>query len=119
MFVDTGAAMNASNKDYRLWVMSQCPSMVAEYLECGADTEYDVVQLLVVLDLKGAHQHMDHGSMTTVIQYRTPYLINNTSPLILSFALDNDVALRSILGIPCLLAMGTVVDLVQDQLKCT
>ena len=55
MLVNTGTAMNTGNLDYHKWVMSQCPSMVAEYLECGASTEYDVVQLLAALDLKGTH----------------------------------------------------------------
>ena len=99
--------------------MFQCPSMVTKYLECGANTEYDVVQLFAVLDLKGTHQPIDHGSMNLVIRYRTPYLINNTSLLIISFALGNDVVLRSILGIPCLLVMSVVVDLVQGQVVCS
>ena len=51
--------------------------------------------------------------MTAVIRYKTPYLINNTIPFILSFALGTDVELRSVIGIPCLLAMGAVVDLVK------
>ena len=118
MLVDTGAAMNTGNKAYHQWVMSQCPSMVAEYIECGPNTDYDVVQILAALDLKGTSQPIDHGSMTAVIRYKTPYLIHNSDPLILSFALGTDVALRSVLGIPCLLAMGAVVDLVNGHLDC-
>ena len=87
--------------------------MVAEYLECSANTEYDMVQLLADLDLKRTHQPIDHGSMTAVIRYINPQLINNTSPLIISFVLGNDVALRSVLGIHCLLVMVTVIDLVK------
>ena len=56
--------------------------------------------------------------MTTVIRYKTPYLIHNTDPLILSFVLGTDVALRSVLGILCILAMGVIVDLVNGQLDC-
>ena len=55
MRVDTGAAMNICNLDYHKWVMSQCPSMADEYFECSAGTEYDVVQLLAALNLKGTH----------------------------------------------------------------
>ena len=55
MLVDTGAAMNTDNFDYHKWVMSQCLSMVAEYLECGAGSEYNVVQLLTTLDFKETH----------------------------------------------------------------
>ena len=57
--------------------------------------------------------------MTAIIRYRTPYRIDNTSLLIISLTLDTNVALRSVLDIPCLLAMGAVVDLVQGQLECS
>lgn len=54
--------------------------------------------------------------MTAVVCYIMPYLINNTFSLNLSFTLDNDVVLRSVLGIPYLLAMGgAIVDLVKGQ----
>ena len=99
--------------------MSQCPNMVAEYFECCDGTEYDVTQLLAALDLKGTHQRVDHGSMTAVIRYRTPYLINKTSPFILSFALGKDVLLRSVIGVLCLLTISAVVDLVKGQLQCS
>ena len=119
MLVDISATMNTGNKDHHTQVMSQCPNMVAEYIECGTNTEYEVVQLLTALDLKETHQPVNHGSMTAVIRYRIPYFVNNTSSLSLLFALDNDVELRSILGTHFLLAMGAVFDLVQDQFKCS
>ena len=54
--------------------------------------------------------------MPAVIRYIIPYIINNTFPLILCFALCNDVVLNSVLGIPYLLAMGgAIVDLVKGQ----
>ena len=92
--------------------------MLAEYIEYGINTDYDIVQILAALDLKGTSQPVNYGRMTAVIRYKTSYLINNTDPFILSFALGTDVALRSILGIPCLLVMDTVVDLVNGQLVC-
>ena len=96
--------------------MSQCPIMVTEYLERISGTKYDVVQLLAAFYLKGIHQPIDHGSMIAVIRYNTLYNHSNTSPLILSFVLGTDVALHSVLGIPYLLAMGTVVNLVKGKL---
>ena len=96
--------------------MSQCPSMVAEYIQCGPNTDYDLVEILAALDLKRTSQPVDHGSMTAVIRYKTLYLIHNIDPLILSFALGIDVALRSVLSIPCLLVIGTVANLVNGQL---
>ena len=52
MLVDIGAAMNTGNKTYHQWVMTQCPSMVAEYIECDPNTDYNVVQILVALDFE-------------------------------------------------------------------
>ena len=118
ILVDTGAVINTGNKTYHQWFMSQCPSMIDEYIECGSNTDYNVVQILAALDLKGTSQPVDNGSMTAVIRYETPCLIHNTDPFILSFALGTDVALRSVLGIPCLLFMGVVVDLENGQLDC-
>ena len=92
--------------------------MAAKYIECGPNTEYDVVKILAALDLKGTNPPIDHGNMTAVIRYKTPYLVNNTDPLFLSFALGTDAALRSVFSISCLLAMGAVVDLVQGKLVC-
>ena len=43
--VDSGAAMNIRNKYYHRRVMSQFPDIVAEYLECGPGTNYDLVKL--------------------------------------------------------------------------
>ena len=57
--------------------------------------------------------------MTAVIRYQIPYIINSTSPLIIYFSLGNDVALHSILGIPCFLMVGAIIDLVKGQLVCS
>ena len=49
-----------------------------------------------------------------------PYISSiKKSPFILSFTLGNANALRSVLSITCLLAIGIVVDLVQGELKCS
>ena len=81
--------------------------------------DYDVVQLLTTLDLKGTRQHIGHGSMIVFIRHKTPYLLNTMSLLFLSFSLDNDVALCSVFGISSMLVMDTVVDLVESKLVCS
>ena len=106
MLVDTGAAMNTGNFDFHMWVMLQCPDIVDGFWECGKDTTYDVVHLLTSLDLKDINTDSTHGQMTAVIQYKTPYIVAGKGPFILSFALGNDVSLRSVLVLPTLLAMG-------------
>ena len=41
ILVGTGTATNIVTKAYHQYVMTQCPSMVTKYIECGSDTEYD------------------------------------------------------------------------------
>ena len=83
--------------------MSQCPDIVEEYLQYGKDTEYDVVHLLVDLDLSRVRTDIDHGQITAVIRHKTPYTINGKGLFVHSFTLCNDVSLRCVLIIPTLL----------------
>ena len=72
IFVDTDDVITTGNKVYHQWVMTQYPNMVSEYLECGDNTEYDVVQLLAALDLTGTRQYVDHGSMIAIVRHKSP-----------------------------------------------
>ena len=51
VLVDAGATTNADNMDYHVWVMSQCPEMVVEYLQYDPNVDFDAVQRLAVLYL--------------------------------------------------------------------
>ena len=93
--------------------------MVTEFLQCGKNTNYDVVQLLTTLDFDLGHLPSNHSQMTAVIRYHIPYLVNNKDPLILSFVLGNDMSLRSVLGRSTLLSMGTTIDLSRGTLSCS
>ena len=119
MLLDTRAAINSGNLTYHHWVMSQCPEMVGEFIQCGDGTGYNVFQLLVALDLDSSHQPLDYGKMTAVIRYRTPYFINNRDPLFIYFALGNDVSLRCVLGLPTCLALGGLINLVKGEFICS
>ena len=81
---------------------------MGEFIQCGDGIECDFVQLLAALDLDSSHQPLDHGKMTAVIRYKTPYLINKCDPLFISFALENDVFLRCFFGIVNLVSLGWV-----------
>ena len=67
ILLDTSAAMNSGSFAYHLWVVSQCPEMVDEFIQCDDGTGYDFDQLLAALDLDSSHQPLDHGKMTAVI----------------------------------------------------
>ena len=106
MLVDTGATINTSNFDFHMWVMSQCLDNVHEFLQCCKGTAYDGVHLLAALDIKDSNIDATHRKITAVIRYKTPYIVAGKGPFIISFALGNDVSLRSVLVLPTLLAMG-------------
>lgn len=55
MLLDAGDAMNSGNLTYHILVMLEFLEMVGEFIQCGADTRYDVVQLLAALDLDSNH----------------------------------------------------------------
>ena len=56
--------------------------------------------------------------MVTIIRHRITYLVNSSYLLILPFTLSNNIILRSVLSIPCILSMSDVVDLVQGKIVC-
>ena len=119
MLVDTSAAMNSGNLAYHLWVMSECPEMVGEFIQCGGTSDYDVVKLLAALDLDTSQQPVEYGHMTAVIRYRTPYLVNKRDPLFIYFALGNNVSLRCVLSLPTLLAISGSINLVKGEIVCS
>ena len=119
MLLDTGVTMNLGSITYHLWVMSQCPEMSGGFIQYGDGTGYNVVQLLAALNLVSSDQLLDHGKMTSVIRYKTPYLTNKRDPLFIYLALGNDVSFRCVLGLPTLLAVGGLIDLVKGGLICS
>ena len=74
---------------------------------------------MTILDLDKIKQPLDYGEMTAVICYRTLYLINNQDPLFVFFALSNDVSLCCVIGLPTLLALGDLIDLVKGVFVCS
>ena len=119
MLVDTGAAINTCDLKYHLWVMSQCPDIVEEVMQCGKDTDYEIVHLLADLDFTWVPTNNDHSQMTAVIRYKKPYIVNGKALSILSFALGKDVSLRCVLGLPILLAMCASIGLTSGLLSYT
>ena len=63
--------------------MSQYPD-IDDFLKCGKDTAYDVVHILAALDLNDVDTNTNHGQMTAVIRYKTPYIVAGKEPCILS-----------------------------------
>ena len=57
--------------------------------------------------------------MTAVIRYRTPFFVINKDTLILSFKLDKEISLYSVLVLPPLLSMGATINLPLWKIICS
>ena len=114
--IDTSEAMNTGILKYHLWIISQFLDIVEEFLQCGKDTDYEGVHLLVALDISGVPATDNHGQMTVMIRYKTSYIVNRKESCILSFALGNDVSLRCVLGLLTLLAIFASIGLASGLL---
>ena len=93
--------------------------MVGEFVYCAANIWYNSVQLMVALDLDSSQQPFDHGKITAVIWYHTPDLIKNRDTLLIYFGLNNDFSLRRVVGLPTLLALGGLIDLLKETFVCS
>jgi hypothetical protein len=58
----------------------------------------------------------NHGNLTAVIRYYTPYLDTGGSPITISFALGSDVTVNTIFGIPMLCNLDSVISLCTDSM---
>ena len=58
-----------------------------------------------------------HNQMPAVIRYHISYAVNDTDYLVLSFVLEDDISLRSVMDLPTLLSMGDTVDLQDGTLS--
>ena len=84
ILVDTSAAMKTDNRNYNLWVMSQYPAIITEYLQYSLNTQQNVIQILAALDLNIAQQPNTHGQMTAIIRYHTPIQSMTRDPYLIS-----------------------------------
>ena len=101
-----------------MWVMSQYPDMINEFLQYGKEIPYNIVHLLADLDRKDVTTDIDHGKVTTFIRYKKSNAMNGEGLFVLSFAFETGASLRCVLGLPTLVLMGVTIDLVSDELLC-
>ena len=98
--LDSCAAMNIRNLRVHQWLMTQYPSIVAEYIQYDNAHSFQPLQLqCTVNDLVNAESI--HGKLTVIARYWMRYDQGNKKS-VLSFGLDADVAVNSLIGLPTL-----------------
>ena len=115
--IDSCAAMNTGNLLLHQFIITNHPNIVAEYIQYDDSEPFDPIQLqCAVNDLDKITN--DHGKLTAIVRYRTPYTYANGKPVLVSFGLGADVAVRSIIGVPTLRSWQASIDFGTNKLIC-
>lgn len=107
--IDSCAAMNTGNLLLHQYIITNYPHTVAEYTQYDDSEPFEPIRLeCAVQAVKKIEE--EHGKLTAIVRYFTPYTYADGSPVLLSFGLGAGVAVRSILGKPTLKAWNCVID---------
>ena len=115
--IDSCAAMNTGNLLLHQFIITTHPSIVAEYIQYDDSEPFDPIQLqCAVNELDKITE--EHGKLTAIVRYRTPYTYADGKPVLVSFGLGADVAVRSIIGVPTLRSWKASIDFGSNKLIC-
>lgn len=115
--VDTCAAMNTGNLRLHQYIITRNPELVQEYIQHDDAEPFEPIKLLcAVEDKPDTTSTTDTGRLTAVVRYKTPYTTTEGKPVLLSFGLGADVAVRTIIGLPTLREWKAVVDFADNTL---
>ena len=114
--MDTCGALNTGYLLFHLWLMSERPDLVAEFISFDDSNPFEPIKLGGAIRDPSDFDAADHGNLTAVIRYYTPYTDVSGSPITLSFGLGSDVTVNTIFGLPMLCALDSVISLNSNSL---
>jgi hypothetical protein len=114
--MDICGALNTRYLLFHQWVMSERPDLVTEYIEFDVDNPFEPIKLGGAICDPFDFNASNHGNLTAVIRYRTPYQDQTGSPITFSFALGTDVTVNTIFGLPMLCNLDLVISLRANSL---
>ena len=115
--MDTCGALNTGYLTFHLWLMSERPDIVAEFHTFDDSNPFKPVKLGGAIRDPSDFDAADHGNLTAVIRYFTPYTDTTGAPITLSFALGPDVTVNTIFGLPMLCDLDSVISLTANSLQ--
>ena len=113
--VDSCAAMNTGNLLLHQYIITNHPEIVAEYIQYDDVEPFDPIQLQCAVT-ESTDTPAEQGKLTAIVRYYTPYQYTDGSPVLVSFGLGRDVAVRSIIGLPTLRQWKSSVDFLENKL---
>jgi hypothetical protein len=114
--MDTCGALNTGFLPFHQWIMSENPSLIAEYIEFNDKNPFEPIKLGGAIRDPDGFDSDTHGNLTAVIRYFTPYYGIDNQRVTLSFALGHDVTVNTIYGLPMLTDIGSMISLSTDTL---
>jgi hypothetical protein len=109
--MDTCGALNTGYLLFHLWLKSERPDLVAEFISFDDTNPFEPIKLGGAISDPSNFDASDHGNLTAVIRYYTPYTDPSGSPITISFALGADVTVNTIFGLPMLCDLDAVISL--------
>jgi hypothetical protein len=114
--MDTCGALNTGYLLYHLWLMSERPDLVAEFVSFDDSNPFEPIKLGGAIRDPDDFDASDHGNLTAVVRYYTPYTDISGSSITVSFALGSDVTVNTIFGLPMLCDLDSVISLRTNSL---
>jgi hypothetical protein len=108
--LDTCGSLNTGYLPFHLWIRSLHPDTVAAFRSFDNDDPFEPVKLLGAITDPTTFDSSLHGTLTALIRYHTPYTDLAGNPVLLSFALGNDVSTNTIIGLPTIDAFDFLID---------
>jgi hypothetical protein len=113
--VDTCAALSVGNLLVHQYLIHHSPEMVQEYIQFDDPSSFEPIRLSVATKSENAVDLHAHGALTAIVRYYTGITVDD-KPFILSVALGTSVAVNTIIGIPDIIALGGILDFVNNVL---
>jgi hypothetical protein len=109
--MDTCGALNAGYLLFHLWVKSERPDLVAEFVKFDDSNPFEPIKLGGAICNPADFDCVDHGNLTAVVRYYAPCVDQSGSAITISFALGSDVTVNTIFGLPMLCELDSVISL--------
>jgi hypothetical protein len=115
--MDTCGALNTGYLTFHLWLKSERPDLVAEFISFDDENPFEPIKLSGAISDPADFDASNHGNLTAVIRYYTPYTDTSGSPITISFALGSDVTVNTIFGLPMLCDLDVVISLRSNSMQ--
>jgi hypothetical protein len=109
--MDTCAALNTGYLLFHLWLKSERPDLVVDFVSFDDSNPFEPIKLGGAIRDPSDFDASDHGNLTAVIRYYTPYVDVSGAPITISFALGSDVTVNTIFGLPMLCDLDAIISL--------